>query len=205
MFKEQQHTRHLEAAAGRTRRSADAHDEQQHVAREFRPLVKVRRAVAGRRHDRGDREEAVTEGLPEIARIKPAEHIDCNEQRGTEHDNPVPAELLVVEHILPLPGQHQIVDREVDTEERHEDTDCHLHKLARIGRDRIVLNRKATRARCAESVHDGIKKRHALEKQNNHHQDGHRKVDDVGNLCGRRNLGHQLADRGARTLSLHEL
>ncbi|KAF5060850.1 hypothetical protein DSECCO2_321120 [anaerobic digester metagenome] len=128
-----------------------------------------------------------------------------NEDNCPGDDGQVPAQLLILEHSLPVAGQKEKVEVEIHPEQDHGDAKHHFDISAVIGENGAVADAKPSGAGGAEAVQHGIKQRHAAQHQKQYRQRPHPQVDDIENPGGAAGFGDDFAKYRPRHFRLHDM
>ena len=199
---EQNHeTGDLQTASRRTRAGADEHDQHQKSTGQLGPGIEVFGGEARSGNQGGHREGNVAQSLPQGIE-QPADVEGDNQDHGA--DDADKAAKLAVEGLLEPSEKEQVVAGEIHREQQHKG-DHHPLDIGRIARHAVVEHPEATRTRRTEGGTQSLKNTQSPAEQEDELDQRESQIDGIQDQSGGLDPGHQLGDRGAGALGLHDV
>ena len=191
---EDHHAGDLKAAAGRTGARAHEHQQKQDRFGKAGPQIEVGGGVAGG----GDDGRNLKCGVPQTLAHRFIHGCDVagdGNHAGT-HNAQIGPQLGAAQRLAETAQDHQEENVEVDTECQHADGDDPLEIRAVTG-NAVGFDAETAGAGSTEGVYHAVIKRHAAGQQENDHNGGDAKINEIENAGGVLGARYQLAYDGA--------
>ena len=190
-FDQNDHTGHLQTAAGRACTGAHEHQDDQNYLREGWPQLKICRSVAGCGNNGGDLEESVSQRLE--GGLIPRQNINSDTDHRCGNDAQIPSQFFAFEDLDQLTGKKEIINIEVDTKQQHKDTDYPIDIGTVVVPDAGIFDAESAGTRRTECMNKAVEKRHSTAQKENDQHHRHNGVNQVQNPHVAAKLCYQLA------------